>query len=224
MAWLRFLKLKLRVMDAIIERIGSFIEESGETKNSFSTRVGINPSNFNRKMKGELPFTNKDFAKIHEATGISPEWLKTGEGEKISYTGTKKDGGTSKPFYDIDFALGFDSMYNDEPNVPSRYISVPGYEKADFWCRTSGDSMKPFISNGDIIALREIRDWQDFLPMNEVYAIMTTNELRTVKVVRRGSDDSHLTLHAYNEEYEDQEINKVAIAKVYKVMGCIKAI
>lgn len=222
MAWLRFLKLKLRVMDAIIERIGSFIEESGETKNSFSTRVGINPSNFNRKMKGELPFTNKDFAKIHEATGLSPDWIKTGEGEKTSCVGAKKEVGISKPFYDVDFALGFDSMYNDEPNVPSRFISVPGYEKADFWCRTSGDSMKPFISNGDIIALKEVADWQVFLPMNEVYAIMTTNDMRTVKVVRKGTDDNHFILHAYNEDYDDQEIAKEAIMRVYKVIGALK--
>lgn len=99
---------------------------------------------------------------------------------------------------------------------------VPGYEKADFWCRTSGDSMKPFISNGDIIALKEVKDWQSFLPMNEVYAVMTTNDLRTVKVVRRGADDEHFTLHAYNEEYEDQEINKAAITKVFKVLGALK--
>ena len=130
--------------------------------------------------------------------------------------------GDGKPFYDVDFALGFNGMYNDEPNVPSKLISVPGYEKADFWCRTSGDSMKPFISNGDIIALKEIEDWQSFLPMNEVYAIMTTNDLRTVKVVRKGSDDEHLTLHAYNEEYEDQEISKSAITKVFKVIGALK--
>ena len=82
--------------------------------------------------------------------------------------------------------------------------------------------MKPFISNGDIIALKEIDDWQSFLPMNEVYAIMTTNDLRTVKVVRKGSDDEHLTLHAYNEEYEDQEISKSSITKVFKVIGALK--
>lgn len=128
------------------------------------------------------------------------------------------------PFYDVDFALGYDEMYNDTPNVPTRFISIPGYEKADFWCRASGDSMKPIINNGDIIALKAVEDWQSFLPMNEVYAIMTTNDLRTVKVVRRGSDEAHFTLHAYNEEFEDQEIPKSAITKVFKVLGSLKAI
>lgn len=228
------LKQKLRIMSGtIVDRLRAYIREHGETKNSFALRVGINPSNFNRKMKeegeeGKLSFSNKDFKLILDATGLSPEWLKTGEGEKYSGAGVEALGEsnaiTSKPFYDVDFALGFATMYNDTPNVPSKYVSVPGYERADFWCRTSGDSMQPMINGGDMIALKEVLDWQDFLPLNEVYAIITTNDLRTVKVVRKGSDDIHLTLHAYNEAYEDQEISKETISKVFKVIGCIKAI
>ena len=214
-------------MDGIIERVQLLMKRRGDTKNAFAIAVGINPSNFNRKMNGSLPFTPKDFVKISEAIGVNAQWIESGEGDMgdmTERTALATSNTSSKPFYDVDFALGFNDMYNDEPNVPSRYISVPGYEKADFWCRTSGDSMKPFISNGDIIALKEIRDWQSFIPMNEVYAIMTTNGLRTVKVVRKGSDDMHLTLHAYNEEYEDQEISKVAITKVFQVLGTIKTL
>lgn len=227
------LKQKLRIMSGtIVDRLRAYIREHGETKNSFALRVGINPSNFNRKMKeegeeGKLSFSNKDFKLILDATGLSPEWLKTGEGEKMSDKGVlqaSKKANVPKPFYDVDFALGFASMYNDTPNVPSKYVSVPGYERADFWCRTSGDSMQPMINGGDMIALKEVLDWQDFLPLNEVYAIITTNDLRTVKVVRKGSDDTHLTLHAYNEAYEDQEISKETISKVFKVIGCIHAI
>lgn len=227
------LKQKLRIMSGtIVDRLRAYIREHGETKNSFALRVGINPSNFNRKMKeegeeGKLSFSNKDFKLILDATGLSPEWLKTGEGEKMSDKGVlqaSKKANVPKPFYDVDFALGFATMYNDTPNVPNKYVSVPGYEKADFWCRTSGDSMQPVINGGDMIALKEVLDWQDFLPLNEVYAIITTNDLRTVKVVRKGSDDIHLTLHAYNEAYEDQEISKETISKVFKVIGCIKAI
>lgn len=90
--------------------------------------------------------------------------------------------------------------------------------------RASGDSMKPLISNGDIIALKVIPDWSEFLPMNEIYAIMTTNDLRTVKVIRKGPDNEHFTLHAINEEYEDQEIKKETITKVFKVLGSLKAL
>lgn len=230
-----FVKLKLNIMNEVIERVQLLMKRRGETKNAFAITVGINPSNFNRKMNGGLPFTAKDFMKIGETLNINPEWISDGVGEEPTNLSTQntrviEEGMPActdvsfKPFYDIDFVLGFNNMYNDEANVPSRYISIPGYEKADFWCRTSGDSMKPFISNGDIVALKEIADWQIFLPMNEVYAVMTTNDMRTIKVVRKGCDDMHLILHAYNEEYEDQEISKEAISKVYQVLGTIKAL
>ncbi len=218
-------------MESAIERFKSVIEGRGQTISGFALEAGLDQGNFNRKMRGLMRITSNDYDKINRLTGVSVEWLRTGRGERydVSSSSTaapmQQERQTEKrPFYDIDFALGFSEMYNDEPNVPSRYITVPGYEKADFWCRTSGDSMKPFISNGDIIALREVKDWQDFLPLNEVYAVMTTNDLRTVKVVRKGSDDMHFTLHAYNGEYEDQEISKAAITKVFKVLGALKTL
>ncbi len=227
-------------MDEILARIKQLMASRGQTANAFAIQADINSSNFAKKMKETMKITKADIDKICDNLGVSRSWLVSGNGEpytpegramienqfamKFAETLTSKERESKIPFYDIDFALGFSEMYNDEPNVPSKYISIPGYEKADFWCRTSGDSMKPCISNGDIIALKEVRDWQSFLPMNEVYAVMTTNDLRTVKVVRKGSDDMHFTLHAYNEEYEDQEIHKAAITKVFKVLGALKTL
>ena len=133
----RNFELKLRDMnEEISKRLDAFIKEQGTTRNSFALKINANSSNFSRKMNGKIKFTDKDFLKIHKLTGLSPTWLKTGEGEKYSGAGVEALGEsnaiTSKPFYDVDFALGFATMYNDTPNVPNKYVSVPGYEKADF--------------------------------------------------------------------------------------------
>jgi phage repressor protein C with HTH and peptisase S24 domain len=213
-------------MDDIITRIKSVIADSGLTSNAFALKVGMNSSNLSRKLNGKVPITSRDYRLICDSIGVNKDWLETGTGDK--YIGEPLNGKETMqpmlgvPFYDVEFALGYDEMYNDTPNVPTKFISIPGYEKADFWCRASGDSMKPLISNGDIIALKVIPDWTEFLPMNEIYAIMTKNDLRTVKVIRRGSDNEHFTLHAINEEYEDQEIKKEAITKVFKLLGALK--
>lgn len=213
-------------MDDIITRIKSVIADSGLTSNAFALKVGMNSSNLSRKLNGKVPITSRDYRLICDSIGVNKDWLETGTGDK--YIGEPLNGKETMqpmlgvPFYDVEFALGYDEMYNDTPNVPTKFISIPGYEKADFWCRASGDSMKPLISKGDIIALKVIPDWTEFLPMNEIYAIMTKNDLRTVKVIRRGSDNEHFTLHAINDEYEDQEINKAAITKVFKVLGALK--
>lgn len=228
--------------EGLIRRIDELAKQNADSLNDFARKTGIDPSGLRKKMKGYSPITPRDIRLISEALGVNKEWLETGNGnkeEKRVYDLVDEDlckrladkaiveasfGRDARPYYDVDFALGFHEMYNDEPNVPSKYIKVPGYEKADFWCRTSGDSMKPLISNGDIIALKEVMDWQSFLPMNEVYAVMTANDLRTVKIVRKGSDDMHITLHAYNEEYEDQEIHKATITKIFKVLGALKTL
>lgn len=235
-----YMKLKIKDYERSYRKSCRIDQRVGVNTECFCKEVGLGSSNLSRKLKGSTPFTAKDFVKICDSIGVNREWLETGEGEKRTYSvGYDKNainmaidkaftqcvhGEDAKPFYDVDFALGFSEMYNDSPNTPTKYISVPGYEKTDFWCRTSGDSMKPLISNGDIIALKQILDWSEFLPMNEVYAIMTTNDLRTVKIIRKGSDNEHFTLHAINEEYEDQEIKKSAITKVFKVLGSLKAL
>lgn len=223
-------RYKTNIMkESLTERIEKLMSDRGQTRNAFSSSVGIGASNFNRKMLGKQPFTKRDFSLIANATGVNREWLEFGIGDmgelQQPSTPTKAEPSQTsngQPFYDVDFLLGFNEAYNDTTNVPSRYISVPGYEKADFWCRTSGDSMKPLINSGDIIALKEVVDWNVFLPLNEVYAIVTTNDMRTVKMVRRGSDDLHFLLHAINEEFGDQEIPKAAIMKVFKVIGALK--
>ena len=212
-------------MGSIQERITMVARDQALSITGFAKKIDVDPGNFNKKMKGILRFTKTDLEKINRTFGISGEWLINGTGDmkaKFRPAITEQAAPEGKPFYDVDFALGFDSMYNDTPNVPSKYIAIPGYEKADFWCRTSGDSMKPLINSGDIIALKEVVDWNVFLPLNEVYAIVTTNDMRTVKMIRRGSDDLHFLLHAINEEFGDQEIPKATIMKVFKVIGALK--
>lgn len=63
--------------------------EENLTPNAFSRKVGIDPSGFQRKMKGVSPFTNKDFDKIQNAFGILRSWILTGEGEKCSRDQTR---------------------------------------------------------------------------------------------------------------------------------------
>lgn len=80
--------------------------------------------------------------------------------------------------------------------------------------------MSPTISNGDLIAIKEVRDPASCLINDEIYAIVTTNELRTIKRVRDNGDT--ITLIPDNKKYSEQTISKEMILKVYKVMGSMK--
>lgn len=208
-------------MKEVVDRIKEIIFELHITPTEFSRRVDIQQTNISRKLRGISPVTDRDLYKISENTGYSLSWLRTGEGEKKKSFAISGDG-DKKPFYDMNLEVGLDYMNNNAQIIPTSYIQAPGCEKAQFWCRASGDSMKPVINNGDIIALMEIERWNDFIPMNEPYAIVTTNNLRTIKIIKSGERDDGLRLCAYNKEYEDQQIKKETIKKIYKVVGVLK--
>jgi hypothetical protein len=155
---------------------------------------------------------------------ISETWLLTGEGEmfvdnkptpEISYT----DG---VPYYDEIFECGFEELTAPSSESPDFLIRMPGYEKATLWCNASGQSMEPEINNGDIIALKRIDDFS-FLPFGDIYGIITTNGMRTIKRLGKSSDPSCYRLIPTNKEYDEQDIPKDKILIVYRVMGAMKA-
>lgn len=208
----------------IIDRIETFLELDGSSTNSFARMAGIDPGNLAKMLSGKQKITDNTLRKISTSHGLNFEWLKYGEGEmcaaneptpEISYT----DG---VPYFDVDFKLGFDEMEHPGAPNPEYLIRMPGYEKATLWCNASGHSMEPEINNGDILALQRIDDFS-FLPFGDIYGIITTNGMRTIKRLGRGVKDGYYRLIPTNKDYDEQEIPIKAIAVVYRVMGAMKA-
>ena len=163
---------------------------------------------------------------------LNRTWLLTGEGEMLvdentnSQTLPKTSYTTGRPYYNVDFIGGFDLVLNDQTILPEYNIDFAPYNQDGvFWCNITGNSMQPKISHGDIIALKEVSDWQSYLTMGEIYAIVTTNELRTVKIVRKGTSDDVFRLIPINmSDFDEQEISKSMILRVFEVLGCMKRI
>ena len=157
---------------------------------------------------------------------LNSDWLLTGKGEMllpnltqqsiISYT-------TGVPYYNVDFIGGFDIVLNDQTINPEYLIDFKLYNEATCWCNVTGHSMEPEIAHGDIIALKRIDDFS-FLPFGEVYAIVTTNGMRTIKRIGPASTPNNYALIPTNKapEYGIQELPKKMIRYVYHVLGCMK--
>lgn len=133
---------------------------------------------------------------------------------KISYT-------NGVPYFDVDFIAGFDLVPNDQTRTPNYLIDFEKYNHATCWCNVSGHSMEPEINNGDIIALKEVVDFS-FLPSGEVYAIITKNDMRTIKRVKDNGDTYTLIPTNKSAEYGEQTIKKDMIGRVFQVLGCMK--
>ncbi|WP_333615635.1 S24 family peptidase [Bacteroides pyogenes] len=129
-----------------------------------------------------------------------------------------------KPYYNIDFIGGFDIVLNNQSITPDYLIDFQKYKDADCWCNITGHSMEPLISNGDIIAIKKMKEWKDFILYGEAYGIIT-EDLRTVKIItksERGDDFLKLVPVNKSEEYQPQDIPKRLVTHVFKVLGCMK--
>lgn len=122
-----------------------------------------------------------------------------------------------RPYYNVDFRLGFDILIADQTSVPQCLIDFSPYNDCDLWVNASGDSMAPTIQSGDIVALRRIRDIR-YLINGEIYALVTASGLRTIKRVR--DDGDVITLLADNPAVAPQPIPKADLADAYEVRGC----
>lgn len=210
------------------ERLERLVEYYGKgNKSHFAKMLGVKAQTINTWLSRNTYDTELIFAKCDN---INASWLLTGEGNMLNEE-PKNDKmpninyecvGT--PYYNVDFIGGFDLIVNDQTVNPDFYINYPPYNKEGVvWCNLTGHSMEPEISNGDIIALREVNTPIQYLPAGEIYGIVT-EEYRTIKRIRLSNREGYVRLIPSNksEEYCEQEIPISMIIHVYAVLGSIR--
>lgn len=197
-----------------------------ENDKEVAENLGYTKSSLSQIVTGKVPVSEKFIKKLCSADkNINEEWINTGEGEMLKTDTPIVSYNKGIPYYNVDFIGGFDLVCNDQTTKPDYYIDFSPYnEEGTIWCNITGHSMEPEINNGDMIALKEVKEWNNFLTYGEIYAIVTKNGMRTVKIVSRGDDNDSFKLVPINEnkKYSIQDIQKSMIDKVFKVMGCMK--
>jgi hypothetical protein len=129
------------------------------------------------------------------------------------------------PFYEVDFAGGFNSPEMFSQVKPSFVISSPSFAGADFACVLTGNSMSKRIKSGSVIGLKEIKEWWEYFPTNEIYAIVTKNGLRTVKIVKRSKKEGYIDLipdplpEFNNPSFEMETIRMNYVIGFYQVIA-----
>ena len=211
------------------KRIMELVRESQHTPKTFALEADIELSLFLRKLEGKAVWSVADVHKICDTYRVRKGWLVDGEGQKYRLPDEvletiparrSYDTRVGVPYYNVDFAMGYDMLENDQTVNPDYMIDFAPYNKCQAWFNATGNSMYPTISSGDKIAIKEVRDPKSCLISGEIYAIVTTNELRTIKRIKDNGDT--ITLIPDNKDYPEQTISKEFILKVYKVMGCVK--
>lgn len=192
----------------------------------FANMIGMSQQRVNRlividKRNGKYPRITDDLKlAINKVFNLPANYFyQSIEEERAGLSTMKPSYGNGKPYYNVDFEMGYDLMVNDQTTNADYMIDFEPYNKCDCWCNARGNSMFPTISNGDVIAIKEIKD-PSCLISGEIYAIVTTNELRTIKRIKDNGDT--ITLIPDNKEYPEQTIDKDMILKVFRVLGSMK--
>ena len=213
--------------------LGKYLRETGHTQASIASQLGVSQPYVNALLTGRKAFGKSQAKKWGDLYGLSPSWLLTGEGDMLKADSKEEEEyellpriteDKGRPYYDVDFLGGYGEFADDPASAPVTYmIDYPPYNKEGvFYMNVRGDSMSPEINSGDLVALRPIEAWYDFLLLGKVYAIVTLSGQRTIKRLRRGSDSEHYTLEPINPAYESQEIPKTQIERVFEVLGGIR--
>lgn len=206
--------------DTIKERTLEFIKHKGITMKAFEQKCDLSTGYVTSMRKG---FGTQKLNNVLSAfPELSRDWLLYGEGDMLLPSAGKDNAVINYedgvPYYDEDFVLGFNELGFPASENPQFLVQMPKYANATLWCNATGHSMEPEINSGDVIALKLIED-SSFLLTGDLYAIVTTNGLRTIKRLGKGRDEDHYRLIPTNKDYEEQEIPKRMILKVYKVLG-----
>ncbi len=218
-----------------IERIKHLIEREGNTQSEFAKRISTDPSNFSKHMTGKLPINDSLINKIVVNLGISKEWLTKGIGEAYPpvingihshiRTVTLPSEAISQAHngakvYGLDVTAGNlarDRMFTDDLIIGS--IDVPSINPDCSIVKVSGDSMKPIINNGDMIAIREIKN-PDLIFWGQIYVVLL-EDYRMVKYVRKHENPNRVILRSENVAYDDIEIEKRDICDLFIVENII---
>lgn len=228
---------KNRLEQAIKHLMSLGLIDGRAISKSIAERMDRGVNGISSALNGDERYLTWKFTKAFCASFsniISAEWIYDGSGKMIvEETHTTKmlpsdfdnlpskgfDKSVGKPYFNVDFEMGYTFMENDQTRTPDYMIDFTPYNKCDCWCNAHGDSMRPTISSGDVIAIKEIKDFSCLIS-GEIYAIITTNELRTIKRIKDNGDT--VTLIPDNKEYPEQVIKKSIIYKVFRVLGSMK--
>jgi hypothetical protein len=191
------------------EEIGAYINKSKD-----ATRVAVG-----RKSFSELEI--REIEKLFDyKMDKSEQLIVLNEPKKELLSKSKND----VPFYDIDFTSSFLEVENNQTVSPTSYISHPFFIGCDMVVRNSGQSMGKVICHGDAIGLVKIENWREFFPFGEIYAIVTNDGFRMIKVITSGESNDCFTLiskptDSKKEEFPNQQIKKDSILSIFRVQA-----
>lgn len=204
------------------ERLITYLSYKGLSQGKFEKLCGLSNGYVNNIKVSVMPDKLQKIAL--QFADLNPAWLLTGEGTMIRGEKNDKIHATVServPYFDIDVVADFE--VDKISCKPDYFVDFTPFNDADMWINVVGNSMRPIINHGDIIAVKRVKDWSSFMLYGEMYAIIT-DEFHTIRVVTKSESNDYVRLVPLNTDslYCEQDIPKDKIRSIYIVKGSVR--
>ena len=94
----------------------------------------------------------------------------------------------------------------------------------DFWCINNDKSLVPSILQGDVIALKRLSSWKEYIP-GEFICVVVTADYKVLRKVAVTQDDENSIsfVQMVDGNPVESHIPKDIIVEIYKVVGNYRA-
>ena len=212
-------------MQTVAERFAKAAEElrlSGAQL--FRDGIVTNDQVLSKIKNGWQKPTKKAIELFCQKYGVSAAWMYTGEGNM--YIGRSKpfehsvDIADEKLLYNMDFETCLDSDGQPISTGNEIPMSLPMAGDLDFCCFNNDKSLAPIIMPGDIIALKKLSTWKEYIP-GDFICVIVTSEYKVLRKVAVTQDDEQSIsfIQMVDGNPVQSKIPKDIIVEIYKVVG-----
>jgi hypothetical protein len=213
------------VMQGVAERFAKAAEEL-RLSGAQLYREGIvtNDQVLSKIKNGWQKPTKKAIDLFCQKYDVSAAWLYTGEGNMFlgrnKPFGPRIESADEKLLYNTDFDSCLDSNGQPISTGKETPVSFPMAGDFDFMCINTDKSLAPFIMPADIIALKRLSSWKEYIPGDFICVVVTSEYkvLRKVSVTQPDEQSINFTQMVDGTPVESS-IPKDIIVEIYKVVG-----
>lgn len=193
-----------------------------KSQSAFAAKLGIQPGSLSDvlRAKNGIGVSRALRERLVRTLNINPEWIQTGNGEMLlpGFAQETQNGGV--PYYNI----GEEDSFIVNENTPEYFVNYKPFNDCYAYIPVYGDSMYPKFAAGDVIAIKEVSNY-NVLQWGEAYVIITdagTNAIRAIKLIHEHADRTKLILRSSNPNFKgDTIINRNNIVALYLIKGKI---
>ncbi len=220
-------------MSKAIDRVFKYLEKKGVKHTRFEKEIGLSNGYLNTQLKRKADLGEKVFNKIIDnSLDLNPVWLITGNGEMFIDNSPKNrlleinalnGEGVVVPVYNVDAYAGDSLSFFGNAQYIEKYYRVPFAKEGDISLSVIGNSMYPHIHSGDVVVIRQLNNWKEWVSYGKFYVIVTEEQL-LIKIIRksRKNPDDYYNIYSVNSaEYDDFEMPKSDIIQIFLVIGIV---